>query len=76
MLSITNFYFSFDIDEKIGGAWPVKCCFVVREIVQTEIAYVQSLGEIIRVGLLTVFLVMFKYNYVLYFIIPLLICLV
>ena len=43
------FTFSFDVDERIGEAWPVKCCFVVREIIQTEIAYVQSLGEIIKV---------------------------
>lgn len=32
------------------GAWPPKCCFVVKEIMQTEIAYVQALADIIKVS--------------------------
>ena len=48
--SFFNFFYSFDIDEKIGEAWPVKCRFVVREILQTEIAYVRSLGDIVKVS--------------------------
>lgn len=40
---------SYDADEQIREAWPLKCCFVVKEIMQTEIAYVQSLADIIKV---------------------------
>ena len=42
--------YRFDVDEQIREAWPLKCCFVVKEIMQTEIAYVQSLADIIKVS--------------------------
>lgn len=41
--------FSYDAEEQIQEAWPIKCCFVVKEIMQTEIAYVQALEDIIKV---------------------------
>ena len=41
---------SFEVEEKIREAWPVKCCFVVKEMMQTEIVYVQALADIIKVG--------------------------
>lgn len=41
---------SFDTEEQIREAWPLKCCFVVKEILQTEIAYVQALADIIKVN--------------------------
>ena len=50
---ITDFY-RFDaehLEEKIGKAWPHKCCYVVKELLVTERVYVQALGEIIGVGL-------------------------
>lgn len=40
---------SFEAEEQIRDAWPLKCCFVVKEIMQTEIAYIQSLADIIKV---------------------------
>lgn len=36
-------------DDQLLQAWPAKSAFVVREIVQTERLYVQSLYEIVQV---------------------------
>ena len=46
---MSPFLCSFDVDAKMGEVWPVKCRFVVREILQTEIAYVRSLSDIVKV---------------------------
>lgn len=43
-------YYSLEMEEQIREAWPQKCCFVVKEIMQTEIAYVQALADIIKVS--------------------------
>lgn len=40
---------SYEMEELIRESWPLKCCFVVKEIMQTEIAYVQALADIIKV---------------------------
>lgn len=40
---------SYNFEEQLQEAWPIKCCFVVKEIMQTEIAYVQALADIIKV---------------------------
>ena len=36
-------------EKKVMNAWPKKCTFVVREILQTERTYIASLEEIILV---------------------------
>lgn len=36
-------------EKKVMNSWPKKCTFVVREILQTERAYIASLEEIILV---------------------------
>ena len=38
-------------EKKVMNSWPKKCTFVVREILQTERAYIASLEEIILVSL-------------------------
>lgn len=48
-------HLSIDLDnaewqQKIMKAWPKHCTFVVREILQTERAYILSLEEIILVS--------------------------
>lgn len=37
-------------EKKIMNSWPKKCTFVVREILQTERAYISSLEQIILVS--------------------------
>ena len=41
---------SLELEEQIREAWSLKCSFVVKEIMQTELAYVQSLADIIKVA--------------------------
>ena len=46
--------FSFDtkaakFEASVSQVWPHHCAFVVKELIQTERAYVQALGEIIKV---------------------------
>ena len=41
---------SIEAEEQMRVAWTPKCCFVVKEIMQTEIAYVQALADIIKVS--------------------------
>lgn len=46
--------FSFDtkaanFEESMSQVWPIRCSFIVRELIETERAYVQALGEIIKV---------------------------
>lgn len=36
-------------EKRVMNSWPKKCTFVVREILQTERAYIASLEEIILV---------------------------
>ena len=37
-------------EKKVMNSWPKKCTFVVREILQTERAYIASLEEVILVS--------------------------
>ena len=51
--SITQ-VFSFDtkatdFEESVSQVWPLRCSFIVRELIETERTYVQALGEIIKV---------------------------
>ena len=46
--------FSFDtkaanFEESMSQVWPHRCTFVVKELIETERAYVQALGDIIKV---------------------------
>lgn len=36
-------------EESIGQVWPLRCSFVVKELIETERAYVEALGDIIKV---------------------------
>lgn len=38
-----------DFEENMNQVWPHRCTFVVKELIQTERAYVKALGEIIKV---------------------------
>lgn len=38
-----------DFEESMSQVWPLRCSFVVRELIETERTYVQALGEIIKV---------------------------
>ena len=38
-----------EFSERVAEAWPMKCSYVVKELLQTERVYVQDLGEIIKV---------------------------
>jgi len=38
-----------DILERLSDSWPVKCTYVVKELIVTERAYVQALADIIEV---------------------------
>lgn len=38
-----------DFEENMNQVWPHRCSFVVKELIQTERAYVKALGEIIKV---------------------------
>ena len=58
--------FSFDTaahEDRIAEAWPLKCSYVVKEILHTERTYVQALGEIIRVSPLIVSSYSWVYSY-------------
>lgn len=37
--------------QRLLAVWPLKCAFVVEEILKTEEDYVESLRQIIEVGL-------------------------
>ena len=37
-------------EQRVMNSWPKKCTFVVREILQTERAYIASLEEVILVS--------------------------
>lgn len=41
-------------EKKVMNSWPKKCTFVVREILQTERAYIASLEEIILVSIIII----------------------
>ena len=52
---VRSAHLSIDLDnaewqQRIMKAWPKKCTFVVREILQTERTYIVSLEEIILVS--------------------------
>ena len=38
-----------NFEESMGQVWPHRCTFVVKELIETERAYVQALGDIIKV---------------------------
>ena len=38
-----------DFEESMSQVWPLRCSFIVRELIETERTYVQALGEIIKV---------------------------
>ncbi len=40
-----------DILEKLSDSWPAKCTHVVKEVIVTERAYVQSLTDVIKVSM-------------------------
>ena len=46
--------FSFDtkateFEESVSQVWPHRCSYVVKELIETERAYVEALGDIIKV---------------------------
>ena len=38
-----------DFEESVSQMWPHRCSFVVKELIETERAYVEALGDIIKV---------------------------
>lgn len=40
-----------DYERKITAVWPLKCSYVVKEILGTERGYIEALGKIINVSL-------------------------
>ena len=38
-----------DFEESVSQVWPHRCSFVVKELIETERAYVEDLGDIIKV---------------------------
>ena len=38
-----------DYEERIAAVWPLKCSYVVKEILETERGYIEALGKIIQV---------------------------
>ena len=47
-VSLSSFSDS-DIVDKLSQSWPVKCTYIVKELIVTERAYVQSLADVIKV---------------------------
>lgn len=48
--SLSHFSFSdVDILDKLADSWPVKCTYIVKEMILTERAYVQALTDVIKV---------------------------
>ena len=39
-----------DFEESVSQVWPQRCSFVVKELIETERAYVEALGDIIKVS--------------------------
>lgn len=39
-----------DFEESVSQVWPHRCSFIVKELIETERAYVEALGDIIKVS--------------------------
>ena len=38
-----------DFEASVSQMWPHRCSFIVKELIETERAYVEALGDVIKV---------------------------